>query len=127
MIAVELLGGLMSAIDGRRWGDLAAFLHDDFSCRYVHTDETFDRESWIRLNAEYPGFEHLRVEEIVGDSDRAACRSHVTGQGREGLDHFECATFVRVRDGLILEMTEVWTDVSQSAPAGTRPDTTSSA
>ncbi|GAA2905248.1 hypothetical protein GCM10017596_01440 [Microbacterium keratanolyticum] len=126
MIAVELLGGLMSAIDDRRWDDLAGYLHDDFSCRYVHTGESFDRASWIRLNAEYPGFEHLRVEEIVGDSDRAACRSHVTGRGREGVDHFECATFVRVRDGLIHEMTEVWTDVSQTAPVGTRPDTTSS-
>ena len=127
MIAVELLGSLMSAIDDRRWGDLGGYLHDDFSCRYVHTGESFDRESWIRLNSEYPGFEHLRVEEIVGDLDRAACRSHVTGRGREGVDHFECATFVRVRDGLISEMTEVWTDVSQTAPVGTRPDTKPSA
>lgn len=122
MLAVELLGSLMSTIDGRRWDDLGRYLHDDFSCRYVHTGESFDRASWIRLNAEYPGFEHLHVEEIVGDSTHAACRSHVTGRGRDGLDHFECATFVRVRDGLILEMTEVWTDVSQTAPAGSRPD-----
>lgn len=117
----------MSAIDSHRWADLGDYLHDDFSCRYVHTGESFDRESWIRLNAEYPGFEHLTVEEIVGDSDGAACRSHVTGQGREGVDRFECATFVRVRDGLIDRMTEVWTDVSQTAPVGTRPDAKSSA
>lgn len=31
-------------------------------------------------------------------------------------------TFVRVRDGLIVQMTEVWTDVSRTAPVGTRPD-----
>ena len=112
----------MTAIDEHRWSDLAAYLHDDFACRYVHTGESFDRESWIRLNAEYPGFEHLIVEEIVGDADTAACRSHVTGRGSEGLNHFECATFVSVRDGLIERMTEVWTDVSQTAPDGTRPD-----
>lgn len=111
----------MTAIDERRWDDLSGFLHKDFACRYVHTGETFDRASWIRLNAEYPGFDRLRVEEMVGDADRAACRSHVTGRGVDGMDHFECATFVHVRDGFIERMTEVWTDVEQTAPAGTRP------
>jgi len=120
--AVALLTDLMSAIDEHRWSDLGDYLHGDFTCRYVHTGESFDRESWIRLNAEYPGFEHLRLEEIVGDPDHAACRSQVTGRGPEGLEHFECATFVRVKDGLIGQMTEVWTSVSQTAPVGTRPD-----
>lgn len=113
----------MSAIDDRRWTDLEGYLHDGFSCRYVHTGELFDRASWIRLNAEYPGFDHLVVQEIVGDSDRAACRSHVTGHDRDGLKHFECATFVRVRDGLIEQMTEVWTDVSLAVPVDARPKT----
>lgn len=45
----------MSAIDDHRWGDVGGYLHDDFSCRYVHTGESFDRVSWVRLNAEYPG------------------------------------------------------------------------
>lgn len=74
----------------------------------------------VRLNAEYPGFDHMRVEEIVGDADSAVCRSHVTGRGDAGLDHFECATFIHVSDGLIDRMTEVWTDVAQVAPPGTR-------
>lgn len=122
MNAVALLTGLMTAIDEHRWADLERYLHPDFSCRYVHTGEHFDRASWIRLNAEYPGFEHLRVEEIVGDSERAACRSHVTARGQEARVDFECASFVRVRDGLIEQLTEVWTDVAQTAPLGTRPE-----
>ncbi len=121
MVAAETLESLMSAIDGHRWEDLGAYLHPDFTCRYVHTGETFDRAGWIRLNAHYPGFDRLRLEEIVGDGDRAACRSHVTAQRADGIDHFACATFVQVRDGLIERMTEVWTDVSQAAPQGTRP------
>lgn len=111
----------MTAIDERRWKELSNYLHDDFSCQYVHTGETFDREAWVRLNAEYPGFDRLRVEEIVGHADRAACRSHITGESNEGLIHFECATFVQTQSGLIIEMTEVWTDVAKVAPHGTRP------
>lgn len=122
MDAAAVLNGLMSAIDERRWDDLGDYLHADFSCRYVHTGESFDRDAWIRLNAEYPGFERLRVEELVGASDRAACRSHVTARVQSGSDHFACATFVSLRDGVIDQMTEVWTDVSQSAPTGSRPD-----
>lgn len=112
----------MSSIDAHRWDDLDSYLHRDFVCRYVHTGETFDRDSWIRLNVEYPGFERLSVEEIVGDLDQGACRSHVTARAQGGIVHFGCATFIQVRDGLIHQMTEVWTDVSQTAPSGTRPE-----
>ncbi len=123
MRAATVLRDLMAAIDEHRWDDLVRHLHPDFSCRYPHTGETFDREAWIRLNAEYPGFDRLRVEEIVGGDGTAACRSHVTSRGEDGIAHFACATFVRLEDGLIREMTEVWTDVAQPAPPGTRPDT----
>lgn len=111
----------MEAIDQHRWNDLEHYLHEDFVCRLVHTGEVFDRQTWITFNADYPGFDRLRVEQSVGGSGEAACRSHVTGHGQHGLEHFECASFARMRDGLIVELTEVWTDVAQSAPPGTRP------
>ncbi|ROR93311.1 SnoaL-like protein [Salana multivorans] len=121
MKAVEALSGLMTAIDERRWADMAAYLHPEFRCRYSHTGEVFTAEEWIRLNAEYPGFDHLTVRQLVGDDTAAACRAHVTGEGETGLSHFECATFITMADGLIREMTEVWADVAQQAPPGTRP------
>lgn len=124
MEAESALRALMIAIDERRWGDLGQYLHPDFTCRYVHTGETFGRDAWIRLNAEYPGFDRLRVEELVGAGDAAACRSHVTGRADTGIQHFECATFAHLRDGLIQRLTEVWTDVDQQAPPGTRPTST---
>jgi hypothetical protein len=46
----------------------------------VHTGEAFDREGWIRLNAEYPGFERMVVEDIVGQDEHAAVRCRVTGR-----------------------------------------------
>lgn len=121
MDATQALTDLMRAIDERRWPDLSGYLHPDFRCRYVHTGETFDRDQWVRLNTEYPGFDHLLVQEVLGESNAAACRSHVTAVAEGELEHFECATFVRLTDGLIHEMTEVWTGVAQSAPDGTRP------
>lgn len=121
MDATSALIGLMEAIDRHSWDELERFLHPEFSCRLVHTGEVFGRAAWIRFNAEYPGFERLQIEEFVGGADRAACRSHITGRGENGLDHFQCASFAQLRDGLIVRLTEVWTDVSQTAPPGTRP------
>ena len=121
MSAAETLLKLATAIDEHRWEDLPALLDPEFTCRYVHTGEVLDRDGWVRLNAEYPGFEHLEVEDLVADGDRAVSRAHVTGTADGRLEHFEVATFVTVRDGLVVEMTEVWADVGQDAPAGTRP------
>lgn len=121
MDAGAVMTRLCVAIDEHRWDDLPALLHDDFVCRYVHTGETFDRESWVRLNADYPGFDRMALEDLVASDERAAARCHVTGQADGELVHFEVATFVAVRDGRISEMTEVWTDVAQTPPEGTRP------
>lgn len=111
----------MTAIDEKRWEDLEVFLHPDFVCQLVHTGESFDRDDWIRFNSDYPGFEHLKIEDLVAGPVEAACRSHVTGRNETGTQHFECASFARMRDGLIVRLTEVWTDVAQQAPPGTRP------
>jgi hypothetical protein len=121
MHAVDALAGLMAAIDAHRWSELAGFLHADFRCHYVHTSETFDADRWIRINANYPGFDHLVVEQLLGDELVAACRSHVTTRHDSGTEHFACATFVTMQDGLIQDMTEVWTDISQEPPSGARP------
>lgn len=112
---------LADLIEGRRWDDLPALLHRDFCCRYVHTGETFDRDTWVRLNAEYPGFQHFVLEDCVSDGDRAAGRAHVTGESDGHVHHFEVATFITLREGVIGDMTEVWTDVAEAAPIGTRP------
>jgi hypothetical protein len=121
MDASALLTRLCDLVDAHRWSDLTTVLHDDFTCHYVHTGETFDRESWVRVNAEYPGFDHLVLHDLVGSDDRAVARCHVTAHAEGQLAHFEVATFITARDGLIEEMTEVWTDVAQAPPGGARP------
>lgn len=120
MDASELLTSLCDHIEARRWDDLPPLLHEDFTCHYVHTGETFDRAEWVRVNADYPGFEHLVVEDLVGAGDRAVARAHVTGLVDGSLAHFQVATFVTAADGLVTEMTEVRTDVGLTPPEGTR-------
>jgi hypothetical protein len=120
MDASTLMTRLAEVIDAHDWAALPELLHIDFRCRYVHTGELFDRDSWVRLNAEYPGFDHLLLEDCVATQTRAAGRSHVTGYAGEKLEHFEVATFITVKDGLIAEMTEVWTATSELIPQGTR-------
>lgn len=102
-------------------GPVTDLLAPEFWFSYVHTGEHFDRDSWVRLNVEYPGFQNLVLEDCVGSGDRAAGRAHVTGLSDGRLEHFGVATFVRVRDGLIVEMTEVWTDITSTTPGDRRP------
>ena len=124
MDASNLLTRLCDLIDSHDWDGLPALLHDEFVCRYVHTGETFDRDSWVRLNAEYPGFNHLVLEDLVSSGTRTVGRCHVTGHVDGELTHFQVATFITVRDARISEMTEVWTDVVLTPPEGTRPNPT---
>ncbi|MEV0949699.1 nuclear transport factor 2 family protein [Promicromonospora sp. NPDC050249] len=120
MSAREVMERLADVIDGHRWEELPTLLDPAFTCRYVHTGETFDADSWVRLNADYPGFQNFRLEDCVADQERAAGRAHVTGMADGEQQHFEVATFITVRGGLIVDMTEVWTDVDQAPPTGTR-------
>ncbi|MGC4110213.1 MAG: nuclear transport factor 2 family protein [Nocardioides sp.] len=121
MDARQLTTRLCELIDSHRWGELSSLLHDDFVCRYVHTGESFDGETWVRLNAEYPGFEHLVVEDLVCSETRAVARCHVTSRGDGHVQHFQVASFVTVREGSISELTEVWTDTTQKPDETSRP------
>ena len=116
-----MMNQLANVIDGHRWVDLPGLLHKDFSCLYVHTGEYFDRDGWVRLNTEYAGFRGFMLQDCVGKAERAAGRAHVTARSEGLLRHFEVATFITLRNDLIGDMTEVWTEVNEAAPVGTRP------
>jgi hypothetical protein len=124
MDAATLLTRLAEVIDAHDWDGLAALLHPGFTCRLVHTGEVFDRDGWVRLNADYPGFQRMILEDLVADGDRGVLRAKVIGTSADGDELvFAVASFATLRDGLVAELTEVWADVDQQAPAGTRPST----
>lgn len=121
MDAHTLLTRFAEVIDAHDWDGLAALLHPDFTCRLMHTGEVFDRDQWVRLNADYPGFQRLIAQDLVAAGDRGVLRADVIGTGEQGEDvRFAVASFATVHDGLIAELTEVWADVDQEAPEGTR-------
>lgn len=84
MDARALLVRLAEVIDAHDWEALSGLLHPDFTCRLVHTGEVFDRDTWVRLNADYPGFQRMVVEDVVADGGRAVIRATVTGIGADG-------------------------------------------
>jgi hypothetical protein len=121
MNAVELMLRLADVIDGHQWDELPSLLDADFRCRYMHTGEEFDRDGWVRLNADYPGFQHFRLQDCLGSGDRAAGRAYVTGSNQGQPEHFGVATFITARSGRIVDMAEVWTDITDAAPTNRRP------
>lgn len=108
-------------INAHQWEKLSALLHPNFNCRYSHTGEVFDRDDWVRVNADYPGFQNYVLLDCVATAERAVGRARVTALLQGEVKSFEVATFITVRDGLIADMHEVWTDVDGVAPAGARP------
>jgi hypothetical protein len=122
MRAIDLLLGLGDVLNGHRWDELPALLHPDFTGHYVHTGEEFGPDDFVRLNAEYPGFDTFRWEDTVDAGDRAVGRGLVTGTANGQGEQFAVATFVTERDGLIAELTEVWADIDQTPPGDRRPE-----
>ncbi|WP_416956501.1 nuclear transport factor 2 family protein [Nocardioides sp. T5] len=122
MDPAALLTRLVEIIDAHDWEALPGVLHPDFTCRLVHTGEVFDRDGWVRFNADYPGFERMNAEDLVADGEHGVLRARVTGRGDAGEElEFAVASFATVRDGLLAELVEVWADVDTQPPAGSRP------
>ena len=121
MDTATLLTRLAAVIDAHDWDGLPDLLHDDFTCRLVHTGEVFTKEQWVRFNADYPGFERMHVEDLVAHGERGVLRAKVVGRGDAGEELvFAVASFASTKDGLVSELVEVWADVDQPPPPGTR-------
>ena len=71
MDAAAVLARLVAVIDAHDWVAMPALLHEDFVCRLVHTGETFDRDGWVRFNADYPGFDRIVLQDEVAAGERA--------------------------------------------------------
>ena len=121
MDTADVLRALATRIDARDWPGLAELLHPDLRVRLVHTGEVLDRESWVRLNAEYPVVVRFEIEDLVVDGSRGVARSRTWN---DDVTYY-VASFATVEDGLVRDLVEVWTDDVAPPPAH-RPAPTAS-
>jgi hypothetical protein len=118
MTAAETMTRLAEIIDARDWDRLPGVLAADFTARFVHTGETFDRDGFVALNRDYPLVVRFLVEDLVATGDRAVLRARVT----DGADTWHVASFATVDpDGLVRDLVEVWADGVSQPPEHRTP------
>ncbi|WP_328291372.1 nuclear transport factor 2 family protein [Kineococcus sp. NBC_00420] len=105
----------VAAIDTQDWHALAGLLSPTFSASYVHTGETFTRESFVAANRDYPGAQRFLLEEVVVSQTQAVLRARVSPASGTG-DTYYVASFATLQDGQIERSVEVWTDVIATMP-----------
>jgi hypothetical protein len=114
--AGQILRALWSRIDLQDWAGLGDLLSPGAKVRYLHTGEVFDRATYVRLNAEYPGRWHVEVSDLVSGDGRAVSSARVY---HDTESHY-VATFATVAEGRITELTELWAEPA-TVPDHLRP------
>lgn len=100
------LRAFADAIDARDWPHLRRLLSADFHGLFVHTGRSFDADGFVDFQRDYPGVWRFTLVEEVASGDRLVARSRVS----DGHETYWVATFATVRDGLVSDLVEVWTE-----------------
>ena len=111
--SVTLVRSYVDRLEARDWAGLESLLHPDVVYRLPQTGEVVrGRQAYVRWNVEYPGGWHLRLAEAYGDDEGAAARLEVT----VGAEQMTALVFVRLRDGLLAEVTDFWPEPYDAPP-----------
>jgi SnoaL-like domain len=102
---VALVRSYVERLEARDWAGVSALLQPDVVYRMPQTSEVVrGRGAYLRWNQEYPDGWHLRLAEAYGDDTGGAARLDVTFRD----EPVSALVFVRVRDGLLAEVTDFW-------------------
>ena len=102
---VALVRSYVERLEARDWAGVTEVLQPDVVYRLPQTGEVVrGRDAYLRWNQEYPDGWHLRLVEAYGDDTGGAARLDVT----VGDEQVSALVFVRVRDGLLAEITDFW-------------------
>ncbi|EST36497.1 hypothetical protein N566_16225 [Streptomycetaceae bacterium MP113-05] len=107
---------LWKRIQARDWAGVSELLAADIVVEWpVSSERLVGRESFLRVNSEYPEGWSIRVLRIVADGDQVVSEVEVP---HEEMGVFRAASFWTVRGGLITAGREYWTEPgSDPSPA----------
>lgn len=102
------------AIDTQDWDRLRTLLAPGFHGLFVHDGRTFDADSFVAFQRDYPGRWRFEMVDHVEAGDRAVARSRVS----DGSQVFWVATFATLTDSLVSDLVEVWTEAATGPVEG---------
>lgn len=102
------VNAFLDAVLLQKKDELRSFFHTDAHIRWHCTNEMFTVEEYVRANCEYPDNWAGEIERIEQAEDTIvlACRVYPLGENLS----FHVVSFIRIKDDLILEMDEYWSD-----------------
>lgn len=102
------INNFFDAVLLQKQDELRSFFHNDARIRWHCTNEMFTVEEYVRANCEYPGNWAGEIERIMQAEDTIilACRVYPLDESSS----FHVVSFIRIKDDLILEMDEYWSD-----------------
>lgn len=106
----DVARGLWERLEARDWEGVAATLHEDLVLEWPQSGERIrGRANFLAVNQAYPGEWHITVERVVAAEDDVVTLVRVEFADEPGrLDR--AATFMRVHDGCIAHIVELWAD-----------------
>lgn len=88
--------------------NLQGYFHDEAIIRWHCSNELFTVQEYIRANCEYPGTWRGEIERIEETTDTIISAVKVYPVDRSQF--FHVVSFLKIADGLIIEMDEYWSD-----------------
>ncbi|MEO7061436.1 MAG: nuclear transport factor 2 family protein [Lapillicoccus sp.] len=108
MTSAPTLRPFADAIDARDWDALRSLLAPDFHGLFVQDGRTFDADSFVAFQRDYPGVWRFEVVDHVATGDRAVARARVS----DGTDTYWVASFATFTDDRLSDLVEVWTEAA---------------
>jgi ketosteroid isomerase-like protein len=109
MEAAEIVRRMWDRVQARDWEGMRALFAEGVVVEWpVSAERIVGRENYVRITAEYPEGWEIRVLRIVADGDGEGVVSEVEVP-HETMGVHRAVSFWTVREGLIVEGREYWT------------------